>query len=82
MKHTDKKISDEILEMLMRRDAGKTICPSEVARALFPDNWRDEMGHVRSVTKELVKSGKIVITQGGEVLDPENFEGPIRLRLL
>ena len=81
MKHTDKKISDEILEMLMRRDAGKTICPSEVARALFPDNWRDEMENVRLVAKELVKSGKIVITQAGQEVDPDDFKGAIRLRL-
>lgn len=81
MNHTDKKISDEILEMLMRRDAGKTICPSEVARALYPDNWRGEMEHVRTVARGLVKEGKIVITQGGEVVDPENFQGAIRLRL-
>ncbi len=81
MNPTDKKISDEILEMLLRRDAGKTICPSEVARALFPDGWREEMDHVRSVAKELVKSGKIVITQAGQEVDPDDFKGAIRLLL-
>jgi hypothetical protein len=81
MKLTDKKISDEILEMLLGRDAGKTICPSEVARSLFPDNWRDEMEHVRTVAKELVKNGKIVITQAGQEVDPDDFKGAIRLRL-
>lgn len=80
MKTTD-KIKNSILEKLSERDFGKTICPSEVARELFPENWRDEMEHVRSVAKDLVKEGKIVITQGGEVIDPENFKGAIRLRL-
>lgn len=81
MKLTDKNISDEILEMLLRRDAGKTICPSEVARKLYPDNWRDEMEHVRSIARDLVKSGKIVITQAGQEVDPDDFKGAIRLRL-
>lgn len=81
MSHVDKKISDTIIEKLLQRDAGKTICPSEVARALFPDNWRDEMEHVRTVAKSLVKEGKIVITQEGEVVDPDNFKGAIRLKL-
>ena len=81
MKLTDKNISDEILEMLLRRDPGKTICPSEVARKLFPENWRDEMEHVRAVAKELVKNGKIVITQAGQEVDPDDFKGAIRLRL-
>jgi hypothetical protein len=81
MNPTDKKISDEIIEMLLRRDVGKTICPSEVARKLYPDDWRDEMEHVRSVAKELVKSGKIAITQAGQEVDPDHFKGAIRLRL-
>ena len=81
MKLTDKNISDEILEMLLRRHPGKTICPSEVARKLFPENWWDEMEHVRAVAKELVKNGKIVITQAGQEVDPDDFKGAIRLRL-
>jgi Protein of unknown function (DUF3253) len=81
MNPTDKKIAEEIISLLLRRDFGKTICPSEVARSLYPDNWRDEMEHVRTVARELVKSGKIVITQGGQIMDPDLVKGAIRLRL-
>lgn len=81
MNPIDKKIQDTIIEKLLMRDPGKTICPSEVARALFPENWREEMEHVRSNAKELVKAGKIVITQSGTIVDPDNFKGAIRLRL-
>lgn len=81
MKITDKKIEDEILEMLLRRDVGKTICPSEVARKLYPDNWREEMEQVRQIARKLVKEGKIAITQAGQEVDPDHFKGAIRLRL-
>lgn len=81
MNPTDKKIADEIIEELLKRDPGKTICPSEVARALYPDNWREKMEEVRVVARELVKEGKIVITQGGQIVDPEKLKGAIRLRL-
>lgn len=81
MKVTDKTIENEIIEMLLRRGEGKTICPSEVARKLFPETWREEMEHVRTIAKYLVKTGKISITQAGQVVDPDNFKGAIRLRL-
>jgi hypothetical protein len=81
MSPTDKKIANLILEMLLRRDPGKTICPSEVARSLYPENWREEMEHIREVAKVLVSEGKIVITQKVIEVDPENFKGAIRLRL-
>lgn len=76
-----KKISDTILEMLLTRGEGKTICPSEVARKLFPDDWRSHMEAVRIEARKLVKEGKLVITQKGVVVDPETSKGAIRLRL-
>jgi hypothetical protein len=81
MEPEDKKIADKILEKLLLRDPGKTICPSEVARDLYPDHWRDEMEHVRTVARALVREGKIAITQGGQEVDENNYRGAIRLRL-
>lgn len=81
MKATDKNIQDAIIEKLLKRDPGKTICPSEIARDLFPDNWRDEMENVRKAAKVLVKEGKLSITQAGQEVDPDHFKGAIRLRL-
>ena len=81
MNPIDKKIANLILEILLRRDPGKTICPSEVARSLYPENWREEMEHVREIARVLVSEGEIVITQKGIEVDPENFKGAIRLRL-
>ena len=78
------KIEAEILELLERRDAGKTICPSEVARAVAGSDersdWEPLMEVTRAAARRLVKAGQIVITQHGRVVDPDRAEGPIRLR--
>ncbi len=81
MNPTDKAIADGIIGLLLRRGEGKTICPSEVARALYPDQWREEMPRVRTVGRELVKEGKIVVTQAGQEVDPDEARGAIRYRL-
>ena len=67
--------------MLLARGPAKTICPSEVARKLFPEDWRSQMEAVRVEAKKLVEEGKLLITQKGEVVDPETFKGAIRLKL-
>ena len=73
-------IRDEILARLAERGEGKTICPSEVLPLELKKN-KEMMESVRAVARELVTEGLIEITQGGKVVDPQNFRGPIRLRL-
>ncbi len=71
-----------VLDLLAERDAGKTICPSEAARRVEPDAWREQMEPARDAARRLAGAGRIDITQGGEAIDPEGpFHGPIRLRL-
>jgi hypothetical protein len=78
------KIEAKILELLERRDAGKTICPSEVARAVAGSDersdWEPLMEVTRAAARRLVEAGQIVITQHGRVVDPARAESPIRLR--
>ena len=68
-----------ILELLDRRGAGKTICPSDAARALAGKNFRPLMDPVRAAAAELV-AGEIEVTQRGEVVDIARVRGPIRFR--
>ncbi|HEY9677551.1 MAG TPA: DUF3253 domain-containing protein [Drouetiella sp.] len=75
------KISANILSMVDERGPSKTICPSDVARALFPDSWRDEMDNVRTVADGLVQRGLIEVTQKGKAIaSAADAHGPIRLR--
>lgn len=71
-----------VLDLLDRRAAGATICPSEVARAVASDGqeWRDLMDPVRAAVGRLVERDEVVVTQGGEVVDLASARGPIRVR--
>ncbi len=63
------------------RHPGSTICPSDAARAIGGDRWRELMEPARRAARRLVARGEIDITQKGRVVDPDAFRGPIRLRL-
>ncbi|TWR25888.1 DUF3253 domain-containing protein [Mucilaginibacter pallidiroseus] len=74
-------IEKKTLSMAKERGAEKSTCPSEIARALFPDDWRKHMDDVRKVAVEMHKSGQVVITQKGEPIDVDNIKGPIRIKI-
>lgn len=78
----DPALERAILDLLERRARGATICPSEAARAVAGDGdgWRDLMEPARSAARRLVTSGKVVITQKGQIVDPSTAKGPIRIR--
>ncbi|PPG38045.1 DUF3253 domain-containing protein [Pseudoclavibacter sp. RFBA6] len=69
-----------ILDLLDNRAKGATICPSEAARAVGGDEWRDDMDAARAAAQRLVDAGEVDITQGGEVIDGATAKGPIRIR--
>ncbi len=75
-------IAQTILALCTERSENNaTICPSEVARALSPDDWRELMNDVRTVGTRLARESKIEITQRGEARDPNaEIRGAIRYR--
>jgi len=77
---TDRDLEDAIVGLLDQRASGATICPSEAARRVDPDGWRDLMPDARRVAGRLVDEGAIEMTQRGEVVDPATARGPVRLR--
>ncbi len=76
------QLRDVILNILGKRRAGSTCCPSEAPRQLCPEDWRPMMDMTRQAAKELVQDGKIEVTQKGQVVDISNVKGPIRLRMI
>ncbi|MEO1036646.1 MAG: DUF3253 domain-containing protein [Pseudomonadota bacterium] len=75
-------IAKTILALCRTRGVGKTICPSEAARAVASDDdWRSMMEAVRTVATAMAAAGTIAITQGGNAIDPTQTRGPIRLGL-
>ena len=75
-------IKNTILSMATSRGTDKTICPSEVARAIFGDNWRKEMQTVRNAAFDLAEQNQVMVTQKGKKVDPENLKGPIRIKII
>jgi len=68
--------------MATERGADKTICPSEVARAMFDNGWRSHMDEVRQAAIALQQEGKVSITQKGEPVDVNHIKGPIRIKIV
>jgi len=77
-------IAAAILRQAGERGAGKSICPSEVARALAPEEeaWRRLMGPVRDTAIALAREGRIEVLRKGKPVDPgQEVRGVIRLRI-
>ena len=72
-------IEATILALTAQRGPAKSICPSEVARALRPD-WQSLLGEVRRVACRLAVAGQIDILRKGHVIAPVGVKGVIRLR--
>jgi hypothetical protein len=78
---SETQLREAILALARERAPAKTICPSDAARAVGGDQWRDLMGQARDVSRDLARAGEVEIMQRGEVLDPDaQWRGPIRIR--
>jgi len=74
------RLERTIDELLDRRRPDASICPSEAARALDPDGWRDLMPDARAAAGRLAAAGTVEVTQGGQVVDVATARGPVRVR--
>lgn len=74
-------LRDAILALVHRRGPGKTICPSEAARALAPDDWRALMKPLRGEAVALALAGDVAILRKGRPVDPLDFKGAFRIGL-
>ena len=81
MQHYE-KIATTILSTALHRGAEKSTCPSEIARELFPTDWRKHMKDVFDVAIDLHNQGKVVITQKGMPIDVNHIKGPIRIKII
>ena len=76
----DRELEAVMLDLARERGRHKTLCPSEVARAVR-DDWRPLMERVRRAARRRAATGEIEVLQGGRVVDPTDARGPIRLRI-
>lgn len=79
----DDRLRAAIVDMAQARGPSSSICPSDAARAVGGDGWRDLMEQARQTARDLARQGRIEITQRGTVLDPDDpWRGPIRIRIV
>ena len=76
----DKALERAIIELLGVRANGASICPSEAARRVEPEDWRGLMEPARRAAGRLVGAGQVEVTQGGRVVEISEAKGPIRIR--
>lgn len=70
---------DTVLALLAQRAPGKTICPSEVARALADGgDWRAVMPAVHDAVDTLLGEGRVALSWKGRMLAAR--AGPYRIR--
>ncbi len=75
----DDDLARAILDLLQTRGADATICPSEAARRVGGEEWRNLMEPARAAARRLEAEGVVIITQRGQRVDPSTATGPIRI---
>ena len=73
------KVRSALIELARQRVSGKSICPSEAARRVQPEAWRDLMPMVHETAGELVLQGILQATQRGKTVNLAEARGPYRL---
>jgi hypothetical protein len=76
---TPVRLAAAIRALLWHRRPDATICPSDAARAVGGDSWRDLMDTAREVAAGLAGQGVIVVRRRGADVDITTVTGPVRL---
>lgn len=76
------RLEAAVLALARKRAPAKTICPSDAARAVGGERWREDMDLARDVVRDLAASGAVEVLQRGEPVPVDaEWKGPIRVRL-
>jgi hypothetical protein len=78
LRSIDHALERAIEDLLIERGA-RTICPSEAAKRVDPEGWRELMEPTRMAARRLCHEGRVRITQQGRTIDPDQMRGPVRL---
>jgi Protein of unknown function (DUF3253) len=71
-----------IVALAQHRGSKSSICPSDAARAVGGEGWRELNAESRSIALSLARDGEVEITQRGDAVDPDQSpRGPIRIRM-
>ena len=77
----DRQLEGALLALARQRGPAKTLCPSEAARRVRPDDWRPLMERTRNAARRLIAAGHLDMLQRGATVDASTARGAVRLRL-
>ncbi|MEG8278942.1 DUF3253 domain-containing protein [Streptomyces sp. AHA2] len=78
-----RRLERAIVDLLERRAATASICPSDAAREVYEsddDGWRTLMEPARRAAWRLVAAGEVQVTQAGRPVTQAEARGPVRIR--
>lgn len=73
------RLAASMRALLRHRSPEATICPSDAARVVGGESWRDLMDAAREVAAELAREGIVAVRQHGADADLAAAVGPVRL---
>ncbi|GLK50739.1 MAG: hypothetical protein CMH94_06070 [Oceanicaulis sp.] len=69
-----------IVKLVAAAPEGRSVSPADVAKAIDPERFNRQFGHVRQAAIRLARRGEVTILRKGKpVEDPENFKGVWRI---
>ncbi|GLK75293.1 hypothetical protein GCM10008171_05470 [Methylopila jiangsuensis] len=78
-------IEDLLFRLAAERGPGKTLDPSEVAKAAAEqrgeEDWHKRLTDVRAAAVRLARRGRLAVYRKGKPADPETFKGVYRIGL-
>ena len=86
-KPAKRTLEQMIIDLCHAQGPGKTICPTDAARAFAAERGEDDLGwrkwlqQVRSTAVGMSRKGDLVIYRKGKPVDPDTFRGVYRLGL-
>lgn len=76
------QLRQAVLDLAEQRAPDRTLCPSEAARVVDPDGFRELTVLARAVACRLADEGLVEVTQRGVRVDGLRARGPVRIRLV
>lgn len=73
-------IEATILRLVQAAPQGRSVSPADVAKAIDPERFNRQFGHVRQAAIRLARRGEVTILRKGKpVEDVESFKGVWRI---
>lgn len=78
---SDERVQETLFNQLVEAGLEGAVKPEDIARELYPEEWQRMLKRVRLMAKQQAVAGNLVILRKGEIADPEDFKGLIKLRV-